>query len=237
MNDDMNTTNNQVPTPPQVVVNPPPTPSFALVAKGNGMSKGILVTLVVIIALAVGIGSGYFWSNMSKANEIDAAKTTAKADALKSAASDLAKAKAEAKQKTSTNTTCNADELSMTLGASSGSGAGTLAYNLAFTNISKRTCILTGFPDVSLVNVNGNQVGTPADHASNYTEKDQTLAPNAKAKATVSVSNSANFSDGQCKAGVTRLRVYPPNDVGYISVGSPVNSWCPGFTVSPILAA
>jgi hypothetical protein len=243
MNDDFNTTKNTTnqnvtpPTSPPVTTATEPAPSWTPPKKTSGMGKGVIATLVAVLALAGGLVAGYYWSNMQKNQEIESAKTATKAETLKVAAADLEKTKTEAKQKTATATTCNADELSLTTSASSeGTGAGTVAYNLVLTNISKRTCVLGGFPGVSLVNVNGNQVGTPADRTTNYIEKELTLAPNTKVKAIVSVSNSSNFSDGQCKADATKFRVYPPNDVGYLSVASPVDSWCPGFTVSPVLA-
>ncbi len=241
MNDDFNTTksSDQNVTPsPSITPTPSSAPEWTPPKKDNNMmSKGVIAALVAIVALAGGLAAGYYWSNMTKNKDIESAKTTAKEETLKTAAADLEKAKTEAKQKTATATTCNADELSLTTSPSSeGTGAGTVAYNLILTNISKRTCVLGGFPGVSLVNVNGNQVGNPADRAANYTEKELSLAPNTKVKAIVSVSNSSNFSDGQCKAGATKFRVYPPNDVGYLSVASPVDSWCPGFTVSPVLA-
>jgi len=199
----------------------------------SGMMLWII--LGIIIALAAGIAAGYYYADMNKKQEVEAAKTTVKEATLKETAATLEQAKAEAKKKTVTETTCNADELALSIAPSGNSGAGTIVYSLVFTNISKRTCMLNGFPGVSLVNENGNQIGTPADRATNYKEASQNLAPNAKVKAELSTANASNFTDGQCKTGATRLRVYPPNDVGYLSVPSPVTSWCPGFQVSPVL--
>ena len=79
--------------------------------------------------------------------------------------------------KVGTDTTCNADELTLSLAQGDGGGAGTLNQMIVLTNSSKRTCILGGFPGVSLVNDNGNQIGAPAARASNYSEKKLTLKP------------------------------------------------------------
>lgn len=196
----------------------------------------IIWALIVIVILALGGVSGYFIGKMHKDQEVDLAKVTAKQDTLEQLKVDAEKVQEKAPAKAAAATTCNADELSLVTATSAASGAGTLAYDLVLTNTGKRTCVLGGFPGVSLVNENGNQIGTPADRAKNYTEKKLTLAPNDKVKATVSVSNSANFSDGQCKNGAVKLRVYPPNDTGYLSVASPIESWCPGFEVSPVLS-
>lgn len=199
----------------------------------------ILGTLVIIVMLALGGVGGYFVGQMHKDEAVTEAKSTASLETLQQVKADTEKNKATLHEKTppktASETTCNADELGLAVSPSSESGAGTIAYTLILTNISKRTCTLGGFPGVSLVNENGNQIGSPAVRATNYTEKKLTLSPNVKVKATVSTSNSSNFSDGQCRTGATKLRVYPPNDTGYLSVTTTIDSWCPGFTISPVL--
>jgi hypothetical protein len=204
-------------------------------------TKNIIITVIlVVLALGLGGAGGYYMTQMSKQKEIEAAKDTAKQDALKQVETDKVKeeastqAKAPAKKKT--DTTCNADELTLSVATSAtGSGAGTIAYDLILKNTGRRTCILGGFPGVSLVNDNGNQIGSPAERATNYTEKTLSLTPNKMVKAVLSTSNPVNFSDGQCKTDATKVRVYPPNDTGYLSVASPVSAWCPGFMISPVL--
>lgn len=224
---------------------PTQSPSFTPLQKKGKAGRVLLWIFLLLLLLAAGLGGGYFYGQMNKQQEIDAAKAQATTDAQEAAkknqnsntSSNNSNAQAStAPAKTATETTCNADELSLTTTASSsGSGAGTLAYDLILTNTGKRTCILGGFPGVSLVNDNGNMIGSPADRAKNYEEKKLTLAPNTKVKATLSTANPANFSDGQCKSGATKLRVYPPNDTGYLSATSPVTSWCPGMMTSPVL--
>jgi hypothetical protein len=199
--------------------------------------KHIIVgTLIITVILALGGLGGYLVGNMHKSQDVDHAKTTAKLEALQQVKTEAEKVQQQAPAKPAAETTCNADELSLAMASSSQSGAGTLAYDIIFTNVGKRTCALGGFPGVSLVNDNGNQIGTPAARTTSYTEKKVPLAPNTKVKAVLSTSNSANFSDGQCKTGATKLRVYPPNDTGYLSVATTIDSWCPGFEISPILA-
>lgn len=214
--------------------------------KPKKAKKVLIWILVIIVMLAVGAAAGYYVGQMSRQQEIDNAKQeAAKAEADKNAAkqtpssssSDTANSSGDkAPAKTATTTTCNADELSLSVTKGADSGAGTLAYDLVLTNTSKRTCELSGFPGVSLVNDNGNMVGKPAERAENYTKKALVLAPNTKVKTAMSMPNSTNFTDGQCKSGATKFRVYPPNDTGYLSVVSPVDSWCPGFMISPVLS-
>lgn len=138
--------------------------------------------------------------------------------------------------KVTTDPTCNADELSLKTATADGGGAGTLNLAIVLTNTGTRTCDLFGFPGVSLVNANGNQVGKPADRATNYQEAKQTLKPGGSVKAIISYSNSGNFDSGTCQDGATKLRVYPPNDVGYLSTSTTLTTWCPGFMTSPVLA-
>jgi hypothetical protein len=210
--------------------------------KGTGTKKTVLWVIVAIVVVALGVLGGYALGQMNKQHEVDTAKTEATKQAKKDASSGQKSGNNSNQStptvvpKTVTETTCNADELTLATAQDSDSGAGTIAYNLVLANVGKRTCTLSGFPGVSLVNDNGNQVGSPAVRADNYTEKKLTLQPGTKVYAVVSVENSSNFDDGQCKAGATKFRVYPPNDTGYLSVVSPVAEWCPGFMVSPVLS-
>lgn len=204
----------------------------------------VWIMIGVIVALALGIGGGYFIGQQNKEQEISSAKQAA-ADAAKAQAEAEAAVPKEDTNKTPqekapakvvTDTTCNADELTVAVeDGGDSSGAGTLAYNIVLTNSGKRTCTLFGFPGVSLVNDNGNQIGSPAERGTNYVEERLTLQSGTKVKAVVSIANSTNFPDGQCKAGATKLRIYPPNDTGYLSVATSIGSWCPGFVVSPVL--
>lgn len=208
-------------------------------------TKNVVWIIVgVIVVLALGIGGGYFMGQQNKEQEISSAKQAA-ADAAKAQAEAEAATPKEDADKTpqekapakvATDTTCNADELTLAIeDAGDQSGAGTLAYNLVLTNASQRTCTLFGFPGASLVNDNGNQIGSPAERGTNYVEDRLILQPGTKVRSVLSIANSSNFPDGQCKTGATKVRVYPPNDTGYLSVATSINSWCPGFTVSPVL--
>lgn len=198
----------------------------------------ILLILALVTATAFCV---YTWQqNESNAQKQDLESQLAAAKASNSpnqqpSTTDNRPAHEQAPPKTTTETTCNADELTLSLAQGDGGGAGTLNQMIVLTNASKRICILGGFPGVSLVNDNGNQIGEPAERAKNYTEKKLTLNPGGQAKATVSFQDQGNFDDGTCKTGATKLRVYPPNDTGYLSVASPlITAWCPGFEISPV---
>lgn len=198
----------------------------------------VLLVLVLVTATAFCV---YAWQQnefsaqkKSLESQLDAAKASQDTK-QQSPATDSRPAHEQTPPKVVTETTCNADELALSLAQGDGGGAGTLNQLIVLTNTSKRTCILGGFPGVSLVNDNGNQIGSPAERAKNYTEKKLTLNPGGQAKATVSFEDQGNFGDGTCKTGVTKLRVYPPNDTGYLSIASPmITAWCPGFEISPV---
>ncbi len=136
--------------------------------------------------------------------------------------------------KPTTATTCNADELSLSTAENGGSGAGTLSQNIVLTNTGNRQCTLYGYPGVSLVNGNGNQVGLPADRVTDVTEKTVTLNVGASVTAAVYYPEAGNFNPGTCIDGAAKLRVYPPNDTGYLSVATTITTWCPGFKVAPV---
>jgi hypothetical protein len=206
--------------------------------KGLKVFGMIVLILVLMAAAAAGI---YMWKQSeltAQKKDFDAKLATAQAEKAaetKTPATDSRPAHELTPPKVATATTCNADELTLTLTNGDGGGAGTLNQMLVLTNSGTRTCTLEGFPGVSLVNANGNQIGSPADRAKNYVEKSLTLKAKEAAKATVSYSVEGNFPAGTCKAGATKLRVYPPNDTGYLSIASPtITSWCPGFEVSPV---
>lgn len=196
--------------------------------------KGLFaVVLLTLIVLGLGGYGGYWVSQQTKDKEIKQATTRA---------ADKAKSEAEKKQaatplrpKTNTDQTCNADELSLSV-ATGDAAAGTVAYNLFLTNAGQRSCSLSGFPGVSLVNDNGNQIGQSADRAVSYINKKVNLAPGAKTEIIVGLGNAANFTAGQCKPGATKFRVFPPNDTGYLSAATSVGTWCPGFTTSPVMS-
>lgn len=205
----------------------------------NSPRKGgkiVLWILIILLVLAGGAAAGYFYGQYEKNQAVEKAKQ----DAQNAAQAEIEKAREEAKnatpEKTVTETTCNTDELSLALTATD-AAAGTYSYDLTFTNIGTRSCTLFGYPGVSLVNDNGNMIGSPAERTENAQEITITLEPQGKVKAVLYAANSDNFSDGQCSEGATKVRVYPPNDTGYLSVPTveTLTNWCPGFEISPVM--
>jgi len=112
---------------------------------------------------------------------------------------------------------CLSSGLRAQLGVSQGA-AGTIYQVIAFTNTSKSTCTLYGYPGVSFVTgVGGSQVGKPAIKNPVVTKTLVTLAPGAKAAFLLGVHTAGAYPT--CKiTSVDWLRIYPPGDYGSITV-------------------
>jgi hypothetical protein len=101
--------------------------------------------------------------------------------------------------------------LHITLG-DGGAGAGTDFTVLDFANSGTSTCTLFGFPGVSLTNSSGTQIGAAATRNPSKAATVITLAPGAKANATLGVANAENYPAAACKpTAAAQLKIYPPN--------------------------
>jgi Protein of unknown function (DUF4232) len=106
---------------------------------------------------------------------------------------------------------CSTSNLRIVLGVG-GAAAGTDFTVLDFTNIGTGACTLHGFPGVSLVNSSGAQIGAAATRNPVNASTRVTLAPGAKANATLGVANAGNYPASACKpTPAAQLKVFPPN--------------------------
>jgi hypothetical protein len=113
---------------------------------------------------------------------------------------------------------CSTSNLRITLG-NGGAGAGTDFTVLDFTNGGASTCTLFGFPGVSLTNSSGTQIGAAATRNPSKTPALITLAPGAKANATLGVANAENYPTSACKpTTAAQLKVFPPNQTQAIEL-------------------
>ncbi|GAB3543229.1 hypothetical protein GCM10027403_37100 [Arthrobacter tecti] len=113
---------------------------------------------------------------------------------------------------------CTADMLDAVLETEMGGGAaGSVYRQLIFTNVSDEECEITGYPGVSYVDADGNQVGAPAERASGESQE-VILAPGTSAIAPLQQTRAENYG-AQCELTDTvGLRVYPPNDTASLIV-------------------
>lgn len=88
--------------------------------------------------------------------------------------------------------------------------AGTLVFPLEFTNVSRHTCTLYGFPGVSAIAPNGRQLGLPAAWDTVARPRIVRLVPGATAHAMLFYSNAV-ASTCPSSTAAAQLRVYPPS--------------------------
>lgn len=90
--------------------------------------------------------------------------------------------------------------------------AGTFFYPLEFTNISRRTCVLFGFPGVSALGPNGQELGAPAAWDRTVAARTVVLAPSATAYASLAYSDVvASNCPAADRVDAVTLRVFAPD--------------------------
>ena len=108
---------------------------------------------------------------------------------------------------------CTASNLGVWLAVGQGNGAaGTIYYTLEFTNLSHHTCYLYGYPGVSALSRNGNQLGSPASWGSLRGARIVNLAPGATAHTVLAYHDAVVTTEPGCDPvnSAANLRVYPP---------------------------
>ena len=108
---------------------------------------------------------------------------------------------------------CTASDLGVWLALDQGNGAaGTIYYPLEFTNLSRHTCYLFGYPGVSALDRNGHQLGSPADWGSLHGARIVNLAPGATAHTLLGYHDVVVTTEPGCHEvnSAVDLRVYPP---------------------------
>lgn len=105
---------------------------------------------------------------------------------------------------------CANGQIDSWLATGGNAALGTTYYQLQFTNLTKRTCSLYGFPGVSAVDFARRQVGGASVRSG--PKRSVVLVGGATAHATLGVVDTGNFSAGGCRpVEAFGLRVYAPN--------------------------
>jgi Protein of unknown function (DUF4232) len=117
---------------------------------------------------------------------------------------------------------CATSTLKAATGPANGA-AGSAYVPIRFTNVSSRTCTLSGYPGVSFVTgPTGSQVGNAADRMPppNGLARPVALAPGAVASAVLQIADAGNFYPAsRCRpASGPYLRVYPPGQTGALFI-------------------
>jgi hypothetical protein len=98
---------------------------------------------------------------------------------------------------------------------SQGNGsAGSFTYLLRFTNRSRRTCYMAGFPGVTAVNRHGRQLGSQAAWVAGAPLRAVVLRRGRTAHATLQITDVTAFPRRMCRPAMARgLQVIAPNRV------------------------
>ena len=121
---------------------------------------------------------------------------------------------------------CTSNHTRVWWGEPGDAATGHIHYPLQFSNIGTTTCTLFGYPGVSALDTNGNQVGLPATHSG--AKQLVTLAPGATAHVILDVTQGAFVCSNPIDAPV--LRVFAPGQVNAQLVPL-ATTGCPGQSV------
>jgi hypothetical protein len=175
----------------------------------NSLTGGIMA-----IAAILAVGCGPQSSNAS-------GQASSQNSAAQSSAASQPSSPASTSQNIATpagGSACSTSNLNLTLG-DGGAAAGTDYTVLDFTNTGTTSCTLYGFPGVSLITSSGAQIGAAATRNPSTASTVVTLAPGAKANATLGVANAQNYPTGACKpTTAAQMKVFPPNQTLAIEV-------------------
>lgn len=180
-----------------------------------------MIGVVGLLAVLTACGSRSPVSDAGSASSV-APPTSTPTDSPGSTAGSTADSSgspsAESTTSKSASGDCKSAELSLAVQGGEGA-AGTVYRKLVFTNTSKRTCTMQGFPGVSYVaGADGHQVG-PAAYRDGAKGAAVTVAPGGSAVAPVGFVNVRNYDAAVCKPTPVRgLRVYPPQETASMFV-------------------
>jgi hypothetical protein len=108
---------------------------------------------------------------------------------------------------------CTQSQLQTWIGLPGDGTAGHTFYELEFSNISSRTCTLSGFPGVSARFQGGKQAGSPAVRSGAHPARTIALGRGATAHAVLGVADVSVFPAAACHpVTAASLRVFAPND-------------------------
>nr|WSX48459.1 DUF4232 domain-containing protein [Streptomyces sp. NBC_00974] len=128
--------------------------------------------------------------------------------------------------------TCHVADLNLAIGEPDGA-AGSLYYPIQFTNTSTHTCVLHGYPGVSVVDVRHRQIGTSATRTGEPVDT-VSVQPGETVTATFRT-NSRGVAAG-CRPMSAYVKVYPPNSYDAVQIPYHLRV-CGAFEISPVQAA
>ncbi|WP_260610737.1 DUF4232 domain-containing protein [Streptomyces sp. WAC06614] len=125
--------------------------------------------------------------------------------------------------------TCRLVDLDVAVGEPDGS-AGSLHYPILFTNTTGRTCVLRGYPGVSVVDARHRQIGTSAIRTG---ESVETVSVFPSETVTAPLRTNSPGVVSRCRPVSAYVKVYPPNS--YRAEEIPYHlRVCGAFEISPV---
>jgi hypothetical protein len=107
---------------------------------------------------------------------------------------------------------CTTNDLKASIGNGGGGAAGSFYSVIDFTNTSKASCTLYGYPGVSLRDAHFAQIGAAATRITTPAPSLVTLAPGATANATLRQTDPSVYPSSECRPVTSSyLMIYPPN--------------------------
>lgn len=125
---------------------------------------------------------------------------------------------------------CKAATLSAANDSTGGGAAGSVYMTLTLTNTGAESCLLKGFPGVSLTaDANGAPIGAPATRDETTPAVDVLLAPGQSGAAVLRYTQAGNFPDCTM-VPAAGYRIYPPEDTASLFLAQPTQA-CSNATV------
>lgn len=119
---------------------------------------------------------------------------------------------------------CKAATLSAATDASGGGAAGSVYMKLNLTNTGTDTCLLKGYPGVSLTaNADSAPIGAAATRDETAPMADVLLAPGQIGTAVLRYTQAANYSDCTLTEAAG-YRIYPPEDTASLFLPQPTSA-------------
>jgi ABC-type transport system substrate-binding protein len=126
---------------------------------------------------------------------------------------------------------CSTSELAAELGPSN-AGAGQVYQPLILRNTGSSTCVVIGFPGVSLLDGSGVQIGQPATREGNEGSA-VVLQPGGVASAMLHTTNEG--IGPSCDPTSTQMKVFQPDQTAELTFTAEYTA-CGGFTVTTLVA-
>ena len=175
-------------------------------------ARRLSAAAVLLCTGALAAACGSTSSNSSAGGKASTAATTA-TSAASSAPPTMGPTTPPAPPSSPSAPACSPADLSAAVNSSpGGAAAGSTYYPLNFTNASKSSCYLYGYPGVSFVTgPSGSQIGEPASRNPAVGPSTVILPPGGTAHVTIQVADAMNYSKSDCKPVTAHwLKVYPP---------------------------